>query len=183
MDIAQNILAQLAPKQQAAVQSNWTELLNLEGGNKENVAMELAKQTIKNQLMGGGSGGSGGSGGGLGGLLGGVSKLFGKKTAAPDAAASAAPSNPLDIMSKVAPLIGGLDNPNALIGFFMQGVLGSGAAANQSENSIFKMLKQVIFGLLGDKLPGASFSQNSEAQGAWSKFLQLAAGAIKKQAK
>lgn len=45
----------------------------------------------------------------------------------------------------------------------------------------FKMLKQVIFGLLGEHLPGASFSQNAESQGAWTKFLQLAAGAIKNQ--
>jgi len=178
MNSALNLLSQLAPKQQAAVQSNWTDLLNLEGGNKENVAMDLAKHAIKNQIMGGS--GSGG-GGGLSGILGGVSKLFGKKSAPADQAA--APTSPLDIIQKVGPLIGGMDNPNALVGFFLQGVLGSGAAAGQSENSIFKMLKQVIFGLLSEKLPGASFSQNTEAQGAWSKFLQLAAGAIKSQAK
>ena len=51
MDIAQNLLASLAPKQQNAVKSSWTELLNVEGGNKENVAMELAKQYVQNSLF------------------------------------------------------------------------------------------------------------------------------------
>ena len=92
------------------------------------------------------------------------------------------------------------------MGFFMQGVMGSGAAKTQSESSIFSVrtvlnlmhvfidiagrprmpyamcissillccwqtMKQVIFGLLGDKLPAQSFSQNNQAQGAWTSFL------------
>lgn len=43
MDLAQNILGALKPKEQSAVTSNWTELLNVVGG-KENLGMELAKQ-------------------------------------------------------------------------------------------------------------------------------------------
>ncbi|GAV03042.1 hypothetical protein RvY_13526-2 [Ramazzottius varieornatus] len=181
MDMAMNLLGQLAPQQQDSVKSNWGELFNVMGGSKENVAMELAKQTVKTQLLGGGSG-SGGSGGGMASMLGGMSKLFGKKEPAKEEAAASIPSNPMDIISKAAPFIGGLDNPNALMGFFMQGVMGSGAAKTQSESSIFSMMKQVIFGLLGDKLPAQSFSQNNQAQGAWTNFLQLAAGAMKKQA-
>ncbi|XP_055347502.1 uncharacterized protein LOC129594741 [Paramacrobiotus metropolitanus] len=172
MEMAQNIMGALAPNQQNAVKSNWSELLNVFGGNKENVAMELAKHTVQAQLTGGGEGG------GLGGILSGVKGLFGKKK---DDGAAAAPSNPMDIVSKVAPLIGGLDNPNALLGFFMKGALGGGQAENKSENSIFKMLKQIIFGLLGQHLPAQSFGANQESQGAWTKFAQLAAGAIKNQ--
>jgi len=173
MDIAQNIMGALAPKQQSAVQGNWGELLNVFGGNKENIAMEVAKHAVKAQLTGGGEGG------GLSGMLGGVSKFFGKKK---DDGGEGAPSSPMDIVSKVAPLIGGLDSPNALLGIFSKGVLGSGGAEAKSESSIFKMLKQIIFGLLGENLPAQSFSQNTESQSAWTKFAQLAAGAIKNQA-
>lgn len=44
---------------------------------------------------------------------------------------------------------------------------------------ISQIIKGVIFNLLGSKLPAESFSQNTEAKGAWKGYLGVIANALR----
>ncbi|XP_055328603.1 calpain clp-1-like isoform X3 [Paramacrobiotus metropolitanus] len=80
----------------------------------------------------------------------------------------------------MAALAQGLHDPGKLLSFFMKTPVAQDAGnPDNSSRDIYKIIKGVIFNLLGSKLPEEDFNQNAENKSAWKGYLGMIAKALR----
>ncbi|OQV14895.1 hypothetical protein BV898_10927 [Hypsibius exemplaris] len=76
-----------------------------------------------------------------------------------------------------------LNDPSSLLKFFRKTPVAAEAAnPDNSSRDIYKTIKNVIFELLGSKLPAEDFQQNPENKSAWKGYLGAIANALRNSA-